>query len=84
MGNLDSACTHWILTCKEKESSLEVKSSDWPYMESSCVYTSSAYNWGALGALDLKGTFFLETQASSMSIPMTRHSLVFLHWALVI
>ena len=60
LGNLDSASTHWVLTCKQRESSLEVKSSDWPHMESSCVYTSSACNWCALGNLDLKGTCFLK------------------------
>ena len=53
MGNLDSACTHCIFTCEQNKSSLEVKSSDWLYMESYCIYTSSACNWCALGALVL-------------------------------
>ena len=60
MGSLDVACAHWICTCKQKKSSLEVKSSNWLHMESSCVYTSSAFKWCALGALDLKGTCFLK------------------------
>ena len=60
VGNFDSACTHWIFTCKQKESSLEVKSSDCLHIEASCIYTSSACNWYALGALDVKGTCFLK------------------------
>ena len=60
VGILVLACAHCILMCKQKDSSLEVKSSDWPHMESSCAYTSSAYNWWALGAFGLKDTCFLK------------------------
>ena len=60
MGSLDLACACWIFTCKQKESSLEVKSTDWLHMVSSCICTSPACNWCALGAFDLKGTCFLK------------------------
>ena len=58
VGILVLACAHCILTCKQKDSLLEVKSSDWPHMESSFAYTCPACSWWALGALDLKYTCF--------------------------
>ena len=39
VGSLGLACAHWILTCKQKESSLEVKSSDWLCIWSHLPYT---------------------------------------------
>ena len=45
---------------KQKESSLEVKSSDWLHMESSCVDMSSVCYWCALGISELKSTCFLK------------------------
>ena len=60
MGSLDLACGHWIFICKQKESLLEFNSSDWQHMELSCMYTSSACSWCALGAYGLKGTYFLK------------------------
>ena len=60
VGILALACAHCILTWKQKDSLLELNSSDWPHMESSCTYTSSACSWWALGALGLKDTCFLK------------------------
>ena len=82
VGRLNLACAHWISTCKQKELSLEVKSSDWLHMKSSCIYTSSACNWCALGALDLKGTCFLKHKLVKCPYFMTRLTLVFLCWIL--
>ena len=57
VGILELACTCWMFTSKQKDSLLEVNSSDWPYMESPCVYTSSACSWCAFGS---KSTCFLK------------------------
>ena len=54
---LDLPWAHWIFTCRQKKSLLEVHASDWQHMESSCRYTSSVCSWCAFG---LKGTCFLK------------------------
>ena len=60
-GNLVLACVHCNFTCKQKDSSLEVRLFDWLHMESSCAYTSLTCNWCVLGFLDLKDDCFCNT-----------------------
>ena len=51
VGNLDSVFVLCIFTCRQNDSSLEVRSLNWPHMQSSCTYITLACNWCALGFL---------------------------------
>ena len=62
------ACVHFTLTWKQKESSFELSSSDWPQMALSLAYTLPACNCCTFGFLNLKGVWFLlVTKAGKVS-----------------
>ena len=71
VGNLVLACVHYIFTCKQKDSLLEVRSLDWLHIESSCAYTTPTSNWCAVGFLDLKDDCFFVEQTGKMTIFVT-------------
>ena len=55
---LHSACVHCIFTCRQNDSLLDEKSSEWPHMNLSQAYTAPAYNKWAFGFLGLNEACF--------------------------
>ena len=69
-------CVCFTLTCKQKESSLELSSLDWPQMTLSLAYTAPACNWCTLDLLGLKLACFF-WQHTLVKCPNLWHAL---HW----
>ena len=72
VGNLVSACVSCLCTCRQKDSSLDVNSSDWLHMELSRVKTWLTCSWCALGDLVSKD-LLLSKDFSSCSTSYWHH-----------
>ena len=55
---LHSACVHCIFTCRQNDSLLDEKSSEWQHMDLSQAYTAATCNIWTFGFLGLKEAYF--------------------------